>query len=180
MIRTFSLFILFLIYSCQEKNRGSKEVTVDTNGNKQIPICNNCDSALSKFSNNFVPKDLELSNSISPELDSFLRHADTNCLRKQNLYKPFLATIFAKLAVYHLKCCHQGYDLFQMKGTSANILVHEFENVSDYHRNKLEMLNSGVVFDFIQEDSSLESNKMLKELHKGYLKEEKREIIFSN
>jgi hypothetical protein len=136
--------------------------------------CNNYDSALLKFSKDFVAMDIELYNSISPLLDSFLKHIDTNCLRKQNLYKFFISTILAKLAVHHLKCCNNGYDLYQMEGASANIIIHEFENLSGYRRNELEMLNSGSIFDFIKKDSSLGNNKLLKSLDIQYKNEERR------
>ncbi len=141
---------------------------------KQEACNNDYDSLLIKYAIDFKATNLELDKCLSPQLDSFLLHVDTNCLRKQKEYKTFIAIILAKLSIHHLQCCNQGYDLFSMENRGAKIIVDEFRRMSGYQNIHLEMLNSGFIFDFIESDKTLKENPAIKLLIKKHDKEADR------
>lgn len=59
------------------------------------------------------------------------------------------------MALHHLQCCNQNYDLYQMLEGAAIIIINEFSRLAGYEGQKLEMLNSGLVIDFIKADKKL-------------------------
>lgn len=165
----FSIQLIFMI-GC--KNNPENNVL---NHNKEVlkhQICKeDYDSSLLKYAYTFVPTTINLSKSISNQLDSFLLHIDTNCLRQQKEFKVFVAIILMKLYYYHLKCCNQGYDLQSMETNGAKIIIVEFKKIAGYQNQHLEMLNSGTIVDFIKSDLELRGNTHIKELLENIEKE---------
>lgn len=141
--------IVFLSCNNSSNHFEKSQMTKDT-------MCNeHYDSTLKELANNFNPTSISLDRSISGKLDSFLLAADTNCLRKQNEYKLFIATILAKQFYYHVSVGHQGYDLQSMEKGAAKIIVEDFKKMAGYQSPQLEMLNSAVIMDFIKKDEHL-------------------------
>jgi hypothetical protein len=134
-------------------------ITVDSNMD-----CQDFDSILVKHADQFAPGTIELAGSISRQLDTFLVNVDTNCLRKQSHYKYFISVILGKLALHHLQCCNQGYDLYHMREGGASIVINEFNQMAGYGAENLEMLNSVIVKDFIEREPTLYSNPVIKKL----------------
>ena len=80
----------------------------------------------------------------------------------------------AKLYLHHLRCCNQGYDVLHMKEAGAIVIVNEYQKLLGYSNMRLEMLNSGLVEDYIKSDIVLESNRALKDLLLQIEAEQKR------
>jgi hypothetical protein len=118
----------------------------------------NYDTLLLKYASEFTPSTIALNESLSPDLKSFLLSVETNCLRKQKEYKYFIALILGKLALHHLKCCNQHYDLYQMREGAATVIINEFEKLAGYEGKRLEMLNSAHITDYIKSDKILSAN----------------------
>jgi hypothetical protein len=125
---------------------------------KSIVCDQNYDSLLLKYANEFVPTTIDLNGSLSSDVKSFLISVDTNCLRKQAEYKYFIALTLGKLALHHLKCCNQHYDLYQMREGAATIVINEFSRLAGYAGQRLEILNSGLIVDYILSDKTLSTN----------------------
>lgn len=170
----FSIALIF-IFSCNRSSVNNTKDTVsknDTASKVNESICNvDYDSSLLKYANNFKATTIRLDKSLSSELDSFLLFVDTNCLRKQKNYSLFIATVLAKLYCHHLKCCNQGYDLQSLEQGSAKIIIEDFKKMAGYQNQRLDMLNSGTVEDFIESRQDLKSNSQLKEIVKEIEKE---------
>lgn len=160
------LFFSFIIlYGCNSLNE--KRPAIQSNTDKEVKriICNqNYDSLLLKYANEFTATTIDLNSSLSSDLKSFLLKVDTNCLRKQSEYKYFITLILAKLALHHLKCCNQGYDLYQMREGSAAIIINEFDKMSGSVNEHLEMYESGFVMDYISSDKTLSTNSIIKKV----------------
>ncbi len=167
----FFLIILIFILGCNsgnpEKNNSAANVTIV----KQEVCDNDYDRLLIKYAGDFKAANLELDKCLLPQLDSFLLHVDTNCLRKQKEYKTFIAIILAKLSIHHLQCYNQGYDLLSMEKGGAKIIVDDFRRMTGYQNKHLDMLNSGFIFDFIESDKTLKENSTIKLLVRKYAKE---------
>ncbi len=138
----------------------SKNVIQDSSTNevKSIVCDQNYDSLLLKYANEFAPTTVDLNSSLSLALQSFLLSVDTKCLRKQTEYKYFISFILEKLALYHLKCCNQHYDLYQMREGAAAVIINEFNTLAGYEKERLEILNSGLITDYIKSDKILSTN----------------------
>ena len=155
IIFLFNLLILGC-NSTPNTNAVAKDSTV--NETKNI-VCNqNYDSLLIKYANEFTPTTIDLNSSLSSDLKSFLLSVDTTCLRKQTRYKYFIALILEKLAFHHLKCCNQHYDLYQMREGAAAIVINGFNKLGGYERQRLEMLNSDLITDYIKSDTMLSND----------------------
>lgn len=159
----FSINLIFIV-GCNSTPKSSV-INLANDTVKQQIICNeDYDSSLLKYAYNFEPSTMNLSKSLSTQLDTFLLHIDTNCLRQQKEYRLFVTIILAKLYYHHLQCCNQGYDLQSMETGGAKVIIEEFKNMAGYKNQRLEMLNSGVIVDFIKSDQTLKDNSILKEL----------------
>lgn len=135
-----------------------KKVDIDDSGRNKVKshICEeNYDSLLVRYANEFSATTVDLNGSLSSDLKVFLNSVDTGCLKKQTEYRYFIALILAKLALHHLQCCNQHYDLYQMNEGPASIIINGFNGLAAYESNNLEMLNSGLIIDYIKSDSSL-------------------------
>lgn len=169
------LFNLLNIWGCNttsDNKTATKDSTV--NETKNIICDQNYDSSLVKYANEFAPTTIDLNSSLSSELKSFLLSVDTNCLRKQKEYKYFVALILQKFALHHLKCCHHFYDLYQMREGAAAIVVNEFNRLAGYEGQRLEILNSGLITNYIQSDKILSANPVIAEVMDAIRKEEAR------
>jgi len=124
--------------------------------------CNeNYDTLLHYYADNFSPQDIDLSKTLNRDLDSFLLHVDTICLRSQNELQYFITEILAKLFYYHILNGHQSYDLQAMDSGGAGIIIHEFKKMAGYDTMHLDMLSSGVVVDFINQNKVLRTNAIM-------------------
>jgi hypothetical protein len=146
------LFIISLLIfsSCNKQDNNSKKTSILMQSRK-----GNYDSVLGEFANNYKPIGINLGRSLPKKLDSFLISTDTACLRKQDGYRKFIATILGKQFYYHLTYGHQGYDLQSMDSSGAGIIVNDFKWMRGYDNTHLEMLNSGDVMNFIIKDPKL-------------------------
>lgn len=149
-----SIYLLTIIlFACNNFNQ-NKEASLKypiKNIHEEKTCSIDYNSQLDTYSKTFEPKSIDLNQSISKPLDSFLLHVDTNCLRQQKQYQNFITTILAKLYYHHLKCCNQGYDLQSMAKGGAKIIIDDFERIAGYRERRLEMLNSGTVVDYIEQ-----------------------------
>lgn len=169
------LFNLICILGCS--STADKETVIkysDINQTENIVCDQNYDSLLLKYANEFTPTTIDLNGSLSSDLKSFLLSVDTNCLRRQAEYKYFIALITAKLALHHLKCCNQHYDLYQMREGAAAVIINEFNKLAGYEGQQLEMLNSGLIVDYIKSDTMLSTNPAIISVIKAYESESKR------
>jgi hypothetical protein len=162
--------IFLITYSCSSKSEKNKD------GTKTVTLCDaNSDSLLIKYANEFKVKAIDLSKSISVDLNLFLTEIDSNCLRNQRNYRLFISTILLKLHHYHLQCCNQGYDLLSMMDGGAAIVIDEFKRMGGYHQKvNAEFLNSGKIVDFVEGDSLLYSKQILRDLLRKIELESKR------
>ncbi|MEI9811066.1 MAG: hypothetical protein WDO16_26035 [Bacteroidota bacterium] len=144
------------------------------NETKSIVCDQNYDSLLLKYADEFTPTTIDLNSSLSSDLKSFLLSVDTNCLRKQTEYRYFIALILEKLALYHLKCCNQHYDLYQMREGAAAVIINEFNKLAGNEGKRLEMLNSGLITDYINSDKTLSTNPAIINVMKAIESESKR------
>lgn len=166
MKHTYLLILLFA-FSCNYSKKTNET-------SRQRPCPTEYDRDLAKYSESFEASTIDLDKSISPSLDSFLINIDTNCLRNEKGYKVFVTTILAKLYYFHLKCCNQGYDLQSMAHGGAGVLINEFKRIAGYNEQRLEMLNSSTVVDYIDHHQELKDNANLKVIVKEIAKETSR------
>ncbi len=173
-------FLVILITGCHES---SNNPTTHNSTYIDTQVSNSCnlsyDSLLIRYSTNFRATAIDLDKCLSQELRSFILKVDTNCLMKQQQYKNFIAIILAKLYRHHLQCCNQGYDLLSMKSNAAGIIINEFEKLAGYYKHEPEILISGSIMDYIDNEQSFQNNKSVKELRKDIEKEEKRIAIMA-
>jgi|GEM_PF-2342772 len=123
-------------------------------------ICN-YDSLLFKYALSFEPRSISLQKSINSELDTFLNNVDTICLKKQKKFEFFVCCILLKQYKHHLECCHQGYDLLSMREGSSSLIINGFLHMINPRDFNLEMLNSGAIVDYIQNQKDLKNNTVL-------------------
>jgi hypothetical protein len=172
----FIALLVIIAFSCNnsKKESGMKEEYKTGNNNDTVKCKISYDSALLRYSDSFVASTIDLNESLNDEFKNYVLSLDTTCLRQQENYKYFIITMMAKLYLYHLKCCNQGYDLYQMTGNPAKIIINEFERIGKYERSQNEMLNSGMIVDVIAQDSSLKRSEKIDELVKKISVESKR------
>ena len=162
-------------WSCKNNSQNIPAIKENASTQAKTQPCEDYDSLLIVYANNFKAEGIDLQQSISEKLDYFLLNIDTACLRQQSNYKFFVATILLKLYHYHLTCCNQGYDLLGMGEGGSNVIVNEFKRMGGYSQKAhLEFLNSAKVVDAIKKDSVLKENTALKHLLVKVNKEEKR------
>lgn len=169
------LFNLIVIWGCNSAS-DNKAIIKDSSVNetKNIVCDQNYDSLLLKYANEFTPTTIKLKSSLSSDLKCFLLSVDTNCLRKQTEYKFFIALILEKLALHHLKCCNHHYDLYQMREGAAAVIINEFTKLAGYEGKRLEMLNSGLIIEYIKSDKMLSTNQAILNVMNTYESESKR------
>lgn len=160
------LCIFMFIWGCTSKSNNSPNATFLKNYDLHDTCKENYDNLLRRYADNFSPKNIDLSKTLDHSLDSFLLHVDTHCLRLQKEYQYFITEILAKLFYYHILNGHQSYDLQSMDEGGAKVIIHEFKIMAGYDTVHLEMLSSGVVVDFIQQNKVLSTNPRLKKLLK--------------
>lgn len=156
--------------------------TTDTTNNSNVVKTKasnfNCDSLddsrLLKVAAEFTPTKIELSESLEDSASALITGVQPACFEKMKSTKLVIATLLGKLYLSHLKCCNQGYDLRSMKKGAATIIINRFERMAGYEGKKMEMLNSGRIVDFIQEDLSLRTNTDLQNILKAITKESNR------
>lgn len=112
----------------------------------------------------FIPNRIDLSENLTPSLDSFLLYTDSNCLRQASEYPVFVTAILAKQYDYHVVVGHQGYDLQGMEDGGARVLIEEFKRMAGFRKNPSDMLNSYAVITYIQHNDSLRNIPVLKEI----------------
>lgn len=162
VIKFLCFFICAIcICSCQYNSSGnnlSHELTVESK------ICEDYSDTLLKYAKGFKAVSIELDSSLSAPLNNLISSFDTVCFRKQEKYKTFISIIFLKLYDYHLHCCNQGYDLLAMETGNSKILIRELKRIAGYQNQNLEMLNSGIVVNYVESDKSLEGETEIKNL----------------
>src|SRR5687767_1814601 len=169
------LFNLVGIWGCNSASDNKVVIKdIGVNEAKNIVCDQNYDSLLLEYANEFIPTTIKLNSSLSSDLRSFLLSIDTNCLRKQTAYKYFIALILEKLALHHLKCCNQHYDLYQMREGAAAVIINEFNKLAGYEGKRLEMLNSGLIVDYIKSDTMLSTNQAIFNVMNAHESESKR------
>jgi hypothetical protein len=169
------LSIIFFCVNCSNNVKRPENKIDSTNEKKESLInktlqdtCADIDKQLLKFSNEFKATAVNLNESISPEFKIFLEKLDTTCLRQQKSYKLFIATILAKLYVFHIHKLEVGSDLLNMKNGSGKIIITEFIRLLGYQNKRIEFFNSGTIVRFIKHDPDLKTNKSLNELIKRF------------
>ena len=164
-------YLIILIYclifsqSCLETNNQTEKQDAKSLQNVGEVKCNeNFDSVLLKISQDFKPRDIDLSRSLSAKTSEFILNVDTICLRKQRVYQVFVGEILAKLYLYHLQCCNQGYDLLSMRQGAAAIIINEFMKLAGYNARNPEFLNSFKIVDCINSSTDLLQNPRIQPL----------------
>ncbi len=169
------LFSFITICSCHYASENKVIIKDNSVYENQFIYCDqNYDSILFKYATEFNPITIDLNSSLSPDLKSFLLSVDTNCLRKQAEYRFFIILILEKLALYHLKCCNQNYDLYQMREGAASVIINEFSKLAGYEGKRIEMLNSGLITDYLESNRMLLSNPTIANIMDTIKSEEKR------
>ena len=171
-MKFLSIILSIIIIGCHggdSKSEIHNQTYLDTTSPKPCNI--NYDSLLIRYGNDFEAEKIDLNKCLSQEVRSFILKADTNCLEKQKEYKNFITVILAKLYIHHLQCCNQGYDLLSMKEGAASIVINAFEKLAGYNGQNLEMLNSGIIVDYIDKEPSFKINKIVQLLRKNIEKE---------
>ncbi len=169
------LFNFISIWGCNSST-DDRPVLEESGENKSKSIIcdHNYDSLLFKYAHEFNATTIDLNSSLSSDLKSFLFSVDTTCLRKQNEYRYFIGLILGKLAYHHLKCCNQHYDLYQMREGAAAVIINEFNKLAGYEGKRFEMLNSGLIVDYIKSDTMLSTSPAIINVTKAYESERKR------
>lgn len=171
-LNAFRVTILFLLlYGFHQS--GNSQIASSISNSKATP-CLSCDSLLVYYSESFLARDIDLGKSMSDSYSKFFTNTDTACLRSQQNYRYSILLVLSRLALYHLKCCNQGYDLFQMNGTATEKIVDEFLSISGISRDNTEMISSGYVLDFLTTDKVALSYPFIKEMLIEFQKEKKR------
>jgi hypothetical protein len=169
--------LLTLLVSCHNGNINGEKAN---NPSLVTTECPSYDSLLTRFADEFEAVEISLDKSLTNTVSDFLNKVDTTCLRTQREYEYFIAEILAKQYLHHLQCCNQGYDLLSMKKKSASIIVREFQVASGMSNPNLEMLNSGVIVDFIEKRPNLKTrgklSSLLERIKNEQARIEKRDI----
>jgi len=142
--------------------------------NKAPSVCNtNFDTTLVRLAKSFCPKGIDVSHSMSNELNQFMLQVDTNCLRRQEKYSFFINVILAKVVLCQLKCCNQHYEMRQERD-GATLIVNEFERMAGFQNKRIEFLSSCEVEVYINTTPKLKSNAYLNSIMVKIKKEENR------
>jgi hypothetical protein len=175
-MKLYVFLISIAVTFCNCSNTNNPKIIAKKNYEKKTEIADSCnqgdslllikDRLLLKYANEFKPNSIELDKSFSNNFKQFIETIDTNCLRRQKEYKPFITIILAKLYAYHEKCCNQGYDIDGMKEGGAKLIVNEFERMIGLADERIEFLNSFRVIDYIVNDDMLKQNKTLQKILK--------------
>lgn len=171
------IFLLSLcgICSCITASDNKEDIKENLLSQSKILACEQkYDTLLLKYANEFAPSKIELNRSLSPDLSAFILSVDVSCLQKQTIFRYFISMVLGKLALYHLKCCNQYYDLYQMREGAAAIIINEFSKLAGYESQNLEMLNSGLIKDFIEKDMILSTNPAIVKVINAIISEENR------
>jgi hypothetical protein len=166
-----TIFVFFVFAaSCSSntgvKNKQTNDLLQDKNSGSDMAHIINCDTiacdaTVNNYLKSFNPSQLDLRDCMSDSMNSFLLSIDSNCLRSIPNYKRFVCGVLIKLYYYHMDCCHQSYDLFSMKVEGAKVLINEFQRIINVRQEDRDMLNSGIVFYFVQTDSILKKDAFL-------------------
>ena len=151
-LNSILLFITTGIFCC-DNHIGKRSSDSKSSGNTSevIGACStNYDSTLIRMADEFLPKSIDLSQSLPDEMSKFLSSIDTTCFRKQKNSPLFISVVLSKLYLYHLKCCGQGYDLQSMRGPGS-FIVFEFKRLLKVPSStRLEFLNSFRIVNYIK------------------------------
>jgi len=172
------LFLISCTNSASKSNKiedVSDSVPIQVSGSNPEPaVCNtNFDTTLLRLAKSFQPSSSDVTHSMSDELNLFMLHVDTTCLRKQEMYSFFINAILAKVVLYQLKCCNQHYEMRHEKD-GAKVIVNEFEKMAGFRNKQVEFLSSNEVESYIYKTPDLNSNPYLKSIMTKIKKEESR------
>lgn len=157
MKKIFFLIVLFTSLNSYSFNK------------KNIRYCDtiNTNYLLKDLAVKFQPKAISINFSISKDkrMKSFLENNDYNCFSNCSEYENFVVIILLKQYKYHIENSHQGYDLLPMKsGISFNIIEY-FQNSSGY-KGDLEMLNSGIIMEYVLKNKNRLNNPLINKIFK--------------
>lgn len=165
-----TVFLVLFCIHCANNHQENSNPQKDSS-NKNILLYKPCKGYdnLIELGTNFKPTDLDLNLSLKKniQLNLFLDTIDKNCLLNQNNYKLFIAIILVKQYYFHLSNYHQGFDLLSMRIGNASKIVDCFREMTN-KRAKLEMLNSGLIENYLQENPKIrnvEINNYLKRIN---------------
>jgi hypothetical protein len=141
--------------------------TVSKIQKKNAPaVCNsNFDTTLVRLAKSFHATNSDVTHSMSRELNQFMLQVDTNCLRKQKMYRFFINAILAKVVLHQLRCCNQHYEMRHEKD-GAEVILNEFEMMAGFRNKQIEFLSSYEVEAYIQKTPDLHTNAYLKSIMK--------------
>lgn len=164
-MRYIDLAICFIvIVGCDSSSSNSSVIGKAVSPTTISATCENrYDSLLKTYADQFSATSIDLSQSLSPVLDSFLLSADASCLRKSPEYQRFIGIVLMKLALHHLKCCNQNYDLYQMEKGGATVIIGEFNRMAAFGQRP-EMLNSGHIKSYVSDKPFLARDSTIRQL----------------
>lgn len=169
------IFSFIGICSCNPVSDNKDDTNESITDQTSNIVCEqNYDSLLLRYADEFTPSKIELNSSLSPELSSFVLSVDASCLQKQSMFRYFISIVLGKLALHHLKCCNQNYDLYQMRVGASAVIINEFGKLAGYDTQRLEMLNSGLIKDYIEKDTILSTIPAIVKIINAIKTEEKR------
>ena len=173
-MKQLSMIFSVLILSGCQSDTNSRSNNGSTRNITKIECSENYDSLLLIYAQSFKATEIPLDKNLSHEVTSFILKTDSGCLEKQKEYKTFIAIILGKLYLRHLQCCNQGYDLLSMRNGAASVIINDFEKLAGYKGQNLEMLNSGIIADYIDREPTIKANKLIQEIRENIDKEAKR------
>ena len=151
----FTILVCLLNFFCCNNDKGSTEKQLDKNsiGINRSDELKKADSICIKKALSFTPTSLILSESIQKdvELDKLIDGLrEKQLIVSEVVQKRFVYIILLKMYYYHLVNAHQGFDLLQMCDTENSRYIVTFFIKKANLPDRLEMLNSGYVSEYIK------------------------------
>ncbi len=157
------LLVGILAFSLSSFKNSTFEHTVLFNSPPDSLVNNSLN--LKDVSNKYVPKQLNLTNSIieNTEFNKFLSSTDRQTLASNPDFDVFITTIILKQYQFQLLKYHQGFDLYSMKLGNAGFIVNSFVELCRLSP-EIKGLNSSYVMDFIAGNEKLKVDPTIVEI----------------
>ena len=166
MLFPLYLILLSICAACNSDN--------NSDAKKTILVCDSTyySKAIDSLIYAFKPSTLDLGESLTPDIKTFIENSDSSCLVENPKYELFIVSILIKLAILHQQEAKQGFDLNYMGSKHANFFIEGFRKLSN-DKHSLEFFNSLSVIGYAEENQKLKSHPYIKDLLTQY------EVVFS-
>jgi hypothetical protein len=163
-MKLFSTLVLGLIFVSfgafgANNTKGSNSIFIHSNNQLDDSL------KLKQVASSFIPKQLNLTNSIleNGELNKFLATANKEVISSHADFDLFITTILLKQYQFHLTKFHQGFDLYSMRMGNAGFVVSSFVQLAKLP-DTTKGINSSFIMEYVAASEKLKAEPSIMEL----------------